>query len=69
MQHIEEDWERLPYLTQCYLQEKQIEEEEEWQHWLEDQQRKPAKVKIIHKKKHEIKCHTPSFSRDNIQGI
>jgi hypothetical protein len=55
MKHLEEDWEMLPKIEQMYIIEKQREEEEQYQQWLEDQERKPATVEIIYKnkKKHE----------------
>jgi len=51
MKHLEEDFERLNFLDQMYIIEKQREEEEEWRQWMEDQERKPATVEIIHKTK------------------
>jgi organic radical activating enzyme len=44
---VEEDFERIPLLDKLYLQEKEREIWEEYQQWIEDQERLPAIIEVI----------------------
>jgi hypothetical protein len=45
--YVEEDYERIPLLDKLYLQEREREIWEEYQEWIDDQERKPAKIVVI----------------------
>jgi organic radical activating enzyme len=44
---VQEDYERLPLLDKLYLHERESEIWEEYQEWIDDQERKPAKIVVI----------------------
>lgn len=54
---IEEDWERIYDLDQMYQIENQLQIEEEYENYLQEQEEKlPATIEVIFKKsKHDIK--------------
>jgi hypothetical protein len=43
---IEEDWERLSDLDKMYLRERENEIWEEYQQWIDEQERQPAKIVV-----------------------
>jgi organic radical activating enzyme len=45
--YVEEDYERIPLLDKLYLQEREREIWEEYQEWVDDQERKPARIEIV----------------------
>ena len=44
---IEEDFERLSEMDKMYIWEKENEVWEEYQHWIEELERLPAKIEVI----------------------
>ena len=44
---VEEDWERIPYTDKMYLYEREREIWEEYQEWMDRQDRLPAEINII----------------------
>lgn len=42
-----EDYERLPLLDKMYLQEREREVWEEYQKWIEEQERLPALIEVV----------------------
>jgi len=61
---MREDWERAKELEMMYLIEEQMRIEEEWEHFEEEQNRKPAIVEVINVPKeveHEDEHNTFPF--------
>jgi len=58
-----EDFDRMQELDELYLQEYNLQIEEEWRQWLDEQEKRlPAKIKTISKKKHnETEFNSFSF--------
>ena len=59
--YIQEDWEFIHRKEAVYLYEYQMQIEEEWQQWLEEQERKekiPASITILTEIPNKIKYET-----------
>ena len=55
---VQEDFERIPLLDKLYLQERENDIWEEYQEWIDDQERKPAIIEVVMPKEIEnVKLH------------